>query len=173
VNHDAVCTRPSREREYFVDGLHEEIISRLGRLRPDRLGVIARTSTMQYKATTKSIATIGEELGVHYILEGSVRQAGERVRVTAQLIQVSDQAHVWAETFEREFSDLFSVQAEALTWQIRLNWRSFPKRSPRRNATRNSIRTCLRRICGEGTTGNGAGWIFRQTCTARSIIFSE
>jgi eukaryotic-like serine/threonine-protein kinase len=102
----------SREREYFVDGLHEEIISRLGRLRPDRLGVIARTSTMQYKATTKSIATIGEELGVHYILEGSVRQAGQRVRVTAQLIQVSDQAHVWAETFEREFSDLFSVQAE-------------------------------------------------------------
>jgi hypothetical protein len=74
--------------------------------------VIARTSTMQYKATTKSIATIGEELGVHYILEGSVRQAGQRVRVTAQLIQVSDQAHVWAETFEREFSDLFSVQAE-------------------------------------------------------------
>jgi serine/threonine protein kinase/TolB-like protein len=102
----------NKQQEYFVDGLHEEIVSRLGRLRPDRLGVIARTSTLQYKSGTKSIAAIGEELGVQYILEGSVRQAGDRVRVTAQLIQVSDQAHVWVETFEREFSDLFSVQAE-------------------------------------------------------------
>src|SRR4029453_3534911 len=72
----------------------------------------ARPSTLQFRDTTKSIAAIGGELGVHYILEGSVRQAGERVRVTAQLIQVSDQGAVWAETFEREFSDLFSVQAE-------------------------------------------------------------
>jgi eukaryotic-like serine/threonine-protein kinase len=101
-----------KEREYFVDGLHEEIISRLGRLRPDRLGVIARTSMLQYRGTTKPIAVIGRELGAHYILEGSVREAGDRVRVAAQLIKVSDQTHVWAETFDREFSDLFSVQVE-------------------------------------------------------------
>ena len=100
------------EQEYFIDGLHEEIILRLGRLRPDRLGVIARTSTVQYKATAKSIAAIGKELGVHYVLEGSVRQAGDRVRVTAQLIHVSDQAHVWSDTFERKVSDVFSLQAE-------------------------------------------------------------
>ncbi len=102
----------SEEQEYFIDGLHEEIISRLGRLQPDRLAVIARTSTLQYQQTTKSIATIGGELGAHYILEGSVRQAGERVHVTAQLIQVSDQTQLWAETFERELRDLFSVQVE-------------------------------------------------------------
>ena len=102
----------STEQEYFVDGLHEEIISRLGRLRPDRLGVIARTSMLQYKGTKKSIAIIGGELGAHYILEGSVRQAGNRVRVTAQLIQVSDQAHVWVETFDRELGNLFSLQDE-------------------------------------------------------------
>ena len=100
------------EREYFVDGLHEEIVSRLGRLRPDRLGVIARTSMLQYKGTKKPITTIGSELGAHYILEGSVRQAGNRVRVAAQLIQVSDQAHVWIQTFDRELGDLFSVQDE-------------------------------------------------------------
>ena len=100
------------EQEYFIDGLHEEIILRLGRLRPDRLGVIARTSTVQYKTTAKSIAAIGKELGVHYVLEGSVRQAGDRVRVTAQLVHVSDQAPVWSETFERTFSDVFSLQAE-------------------------------------------------------------
>jgi TolB-like protein/tRNA A-37 threonylcarbamoyl transferase component Bud32 len=102
----------NQERDYFVDGLHEEIVSRLGQLQPARLGVIARTSTLQYKGTTKSIATIGEELHSQYVLEGSVRQAGRRLRVTAQLIKVSDQAHVWAETFERELEDLFSVQSE-------------------------------------------------------------
>jgi TolB-like protein len=102
----------SREQEVFIEGLHEEIISRLGRLQPDRLGVIARTSTLQFRDTTKSIAAIGGELGAHYILEGSVRQAGERVRVTAQLIQVSDQTQLWARTFEREIRDLFSVQVE-------------------------------------------------------------
>ena len=102
----------SEEQGYFIDGLHEEIISRLGRLQPDRLGVIARTSTLQYKQTTKSIAAIGGELRAHYILAGSVRQAGERVHVSAQLIQVSDQTQLWSETFERELSDLFSVQVE-------------------------------------------------------------
>jgi serine/threonine protein kinase/TolB-like protein len=102
----------STEQEYFIDGLHEEIISRLGRLRPDRLGVIARTSMLQYKGTKKPIALIGGELGAHYILEGSVRQARNRVRVAAQLIQVSDQAHVWVQTFDRELDDLFSVQNE-------------------------------------------------------------
>ena len=102
----------SQEQEYFVDGLHGEIVSRLARMQPARLGVIGRTSMLQYKGTLKSIAAIGEELHAQYILEGSVRQAERRLRVTAQLIQVSDQAPVWAETFERSFEDLFSVQTE-------------------------------------------------------------
>jgi eukaryotic-like serine/threonine-protein kinase len=102
----------NEERGYFVDGLHEEIISRLGRLQPSRLGVIARTSVLQYKGTSTSIAQIGRELGAGYILEGSVREAGPTVRITAQLIQVSDQTHLWTETYDRQFRDLFTVQSE-------------------------------------------------------------
>ena len=102
----------NEERAYFVDGLHEEIISRLGRLQPARLGVIARTSVLQYKGASKPIAEIGRELGANYILEGSVREAGQNVRVTAQLIQVSDQTHLWAETYDRRFGDLFTLQSE-------------------------------------------------------------
>jgi TolB-like protein len=115
----------SEEQQLFIEGLHEEIISRLGRLQPQRLGVIARTSMLRYRETTRSIAEIGHELGADYVLEGSVRQDGRRVRVTAQLIQANDQTHVWAETFERELGDLFSVQvgigagvAEALTVDV-------------------------------------------------------
>ena len=76
----------SQEQEYFVDGLTDEIITALGGLSPQRLGVIARTSAMQYKRTTKRIDQISRELGVDYIIEGAVRREGNRVRITAQLI---------------------------------------------------------------------------------------
>jgi len=71
------------EQDYFSDGLTEEMISQLSRLNPKKLGVIARTSAMHYKNTAKTIDAIGRELGVDYIVEGSVRRAGERVRITA------------------------------------------------------------------------------------------
>ena len=100
------------EQEYFSDGLTEEMISQLGSLQPQRLGVIARTSAMKYKKTEKSVDQIGRELNVAYVLEGSVRKAGTRVRVTAQLIQVSDQTHLWAENYEKELADVLSVQSE-------------------------------------------------------------
>jgi len=100
------------EQEYFSDGLTEEMITQLGYLPRDRLGVIARTSSMYYKGKNKRIDEIGRELGVDYVLEGSVRRAEDRVRITAQLIQVSDQAPLWAETFEREFKDIFTLQSE-------------------------------------------------------------
>ncbi|MGE5325835.1 MAG: winged helix-turn-helix domain-containing protein, partial [Deltaproteobacteria bacterium] len=76
------------EQDYFSDGLTEEMITQLGRMHPERLGVIARTTMMQYQGTKKSAAEIGRELGADYILEGSVRRAEDRVRITAQLIQV-------------------------------------------------------------------------------------
>jgi TolB-like protein/Tfp pilus assembly protein PilF len=98
------------EQEYFSDGMTEEMIAHLGRLQPDRLGVIARTSAMHYKGIDKRVDEIGRELGVDYILEGSVRRAAERVRITAQLIQVSDQTNLWAENYERELADVFAVQ---------------------------------------------------------------
>ena len=100
------------EQEYFSDGLTEEMIAQLGRLQPQRLGVIARTSAMQYKNTTKRVDEIGRELKVDYLLEGSVRRTTNRVRITAQLIQVSDQTHLWAENYERDVADIFGVQSE-------------------------------------------------------------
>jgi len=109
--------------DYFSDGLTEEMISQLGQLQPSRLGVIARTSAMRYKDTKQSIAQIGRELGVGYLLEGSVRHAGERVRITAQLIQSSDQTHLWAESYEANLTDILKVQteiAEKITNSLRL-----------------------------------------------------
>jgi serine/threonine protein kinase/TolB-like protein/Tfp pilus assembly protein PilF len=101
-----------QEQEYFSDGLTEEMITQLARLNPDRLGVIARTSSMRYKGTAKSIREIGVELGVNYVLEGSVRRSGEIVRITAQLVQVQDETHLWAETYERSLTDILKLQAE-------------------------------------------------------------
>jgi TolB-like protein len=111
-------------REYFIDGLTEEIITDLGRLNPRALGVIARTSAMKYKDTHEDIAQIGRELGVNYILEGSVRQEGDQARISAQLIQVSDQTHVWAQNYEVKVEDILSVQrdiAAAIADKIQIN----------------------------------------------------
>ncbi len=98
--------------DYFSEGLTEEMITELARLSPERLGVIARTSAMQFKSTTKTIAQIGSELGVSHVLEGSVRRVGERVRITAQLIRVSDESHLWAQSYERSLHDVLEVQTE-------------------------------------------------------------
>ena len=98
--------------DYFADGLTEEMIVQLGQVQPSRLGVIARTSIVHYKHTKQSIAEIGRELGVGYVMEGSVRRAGGRVRITAQLIQAAQQTHVWAETYERSLDDVLTIQTE-------------------------------------------------------------
>ena len=103
-----MCSDP--EQEFFSDGLTEELITRLGGLSAGKLGVIARTSVNQYKRTVKAIDAIGRELNVDYIVEGSVRCANGRVRISAQLIQVSDQTHVWAESYERDLQDILALQ---------------------------------------------------------------
>jgi TolB-like protein/DNA-binding winged helix-turn-helix (wHTH) protein len=100
------------DQEYFSDGLTEETITDLGELNPERLGVIARTSAAAYKHTDKTIAQIGRELGVDYILEGSVRREGGSARVTAQLIRVRDQVHLWAHNYDRETGGLLALQNE-------------------------------------------------------------
>lgn len=99
-------------QEYFSDGLTEEMITQVGRLYPERLGVIARTSAMNYKGAHRRIDDIGRELGVEYILEGCVRRDADRVRINAQLVQVSDQTHLWADSFDRRVSDIFALQSE-------------------------------------------------------------
>ncbi len=100
------------EQDYFSNGLTEEMITQLGRLQPERLSVIARTSAMTYKGSNKTVDQIGRELGVDYLLEGSVRREGDQVRITAQLIQVRDQAHLWAQSYDRNVSSILAVQGE-------------------------------------------------------------
>jgi TolB-like protein/Tfp pilus assembly protein PilF len=99
------------EDEFFADGLTEEMIAQLGRGHSSELGVIARTSVMLYKDSPKNIHEIGKELRVDAVLEGSVRRAGERMRVTAQLVRVSDQSHLWAENYDCTAADLLDVQS--------------------------------------------------------------
>ena len=101
-----------QSQEPIADGLTEEMITELGRLQPERLGVIARTTAMQYKSTPKSAEEIGQELGVQYILEGSVRRAENQIRINAKLIQVSDQSPIWVETYNRELREILKVEAE-------------------------------------------------------------
>ena len=103
---------PDPEQEYFSDGMTEEMITELGRMQPERLGVIARTSAMPYKNTQKDLGQICRELGVQYVLEGSVFRAGNRARITAQLIQCSDQTHMWADSSERDLVNVVSLQAD-------------------------------------------------------------
>jgi TolB-like protein/tetratricopeptide (TPR) repeat protein len=100
------------DQEYFADGLTEELISQLGQLNPKSLGVIARTSAIQYKNTKKSIAEIARELSVDCVLEGSVRREGSRLRIAAQLIDADDQTHLWSATYDRRLRGPLSVQQE-------------------------------------------------------------
>src|SRR5437867_2832264 len=100
------------DQEYLSDGLTEEMITQLGRLEPDRLRVTARSSTWKYKHADRDIGRLRQELGADYVLEGSLRRAGERVRVTAQLIQAVDQTHVWAETYERDLGDVLVLESD-------------------------------------------------------------
>jgi len=100
------------EQEYLSDGLTQEMITQLGRLHPEGLSVIARTSVMRYKGGDTPIDQIGRELGVDYILEGSTQREGGRVRIAADLILVEEQTQLWADSYEREFSGILAVQSE-------------------------------------------------------------
>ena len=101
---------PDPEDSYFADGLTEELIATLSKLHG--LRVIARTSTSHYAGTNKSISQIGSELQVGSVLEGSVRKSGSKIRVTAQLIEVADQEHLWADQYDRDLSDIFAIQSD-------------------------------------------------------------
>jgi TolB-like protein/Flp pilus assembly protein TadD len=98
------------DQDYFADGLTEELIAQLGQLNPARLGVIARTSAFLYKRTNKPVSEIGRELGADCVLEGSVRSAGKRVRITVQLIETHRQTHLWAESYDYELQDVLGMQ---------------------------------------------------------------
>jgi TolB-like protein len=98
------------EQEYFSDGISEDIITALSKLR--WFFVIARNSSFTYKGKAVHMKQVADELGVGYVLEGSVRKGGDRVRITAQLNDVTTGSHIWAERYDRELADVFAVQDE-------------------------------------------------------------
>ncbi len=111
------------QQEYLADGITEEITTELGSLDPNHLGVLARTSAIQYKHSRKTTAQISRDLGIAYLLEGSLRRSGANLRITAQLIQSSDQTHLWARSYDRELGDVLKVEsdiARVIAREIRL-----------------------------------------------------
>jgi len=113
------------KQEYLADGLTEEMIAQLGRLHPEQLGVIARTSVMGYKRSDQRLDQIGRDLSVQYVLENSLRGSGDHLRVTVQLLQVKDQSHLWSQDYDYRPRDILSLEddvarAVAREVQIRL-----------------------------------------------------
>src|SRR6266567_2688385 len=111
------------DQEFFSEGLTEEMITQLGKLNPERLTVIARGSVATYKRSSLTINQIGRELHADYLVQGSVRRASDRVRITVQLIQVRDQADLWAESYDRELKDILALQdsvVRSIANQIRI-----------------------------------------------------
>jgi TolB-like protein len=123
INDNSIAVLPfanrslQQEDEFFTDGIHDDLLTQLAKIRD--LKVISRTSMMKYKDTELSIPDIARELGVSTILEGGVQRAGKRIRINAQLIDVSNDQHLWAETFDREMTmeNIFDIQSE-ITRQI-------------------------------------------------------
>ena len=101
------------EQNYFADGITEDIITELARFRD--LAVLARNSSFQYRDRAVDVKRVGRELGVNYVVEGSVRKVGSRVRITAQLVESVTGSHIWAERYDRELEDIFAIQDEVVT----------------------------------------------------------
>jgi TolB-like protein/DNA-binding winged helix-turn-helix (wHTH) protein len=100
--------------DYLSDGLSDELIRQLSQLNPERLGVIARTTAVKYKHGGKTAAEVGSDLRAQYVLEGSVRRAGDRLNISARLLQTSDRTEIWSEEYDREPGDVFAVQQQVI-----------------------------------------------------------
>jgi TolB-like protein len=112
---------PHRDQEYFSDGITEEILNTLAGIRD--IKVAARTSAFAFKGQSPDIRTVGDSLGVRYVIEGSVRKAGDQLRITAQLIDSSDGTHLWSESYDRTLDDVFAIQteiAQAIAGELRV-----------------------------------------------------
>ena len=136
-------------QEFVADGLTEEMITQLGGLNHEQLGVIARTSAMTYKGTSKPVSQIGDELGVNYLLEGSVRRWGERIRISTQLIRTRDQTQIWAKTYESDVEDVVKVQsdvAQAVAREISLTLAP----DPRNRVTSTRVDRLVYELCLRG-----------------------
>ncbi|MDA4127535.1 MAG: hypothetical protein OK452_10110 [Thaumarchaeota archaeon] len=156
------------EDAYFADGMTEELISTLSKFKEIR--VIARTSIMHYKESKKTIGEIGGELGVQTLIEGSVRKAGNRARVTIQLIDSATEEHLWAETYDRDLTDIFKVQSEVaanVASALKLNLPGFTARKQTENTEAYTL--YLKGLQAAGTrTGDGlreANSLFKKAIT--------
>jgi TolB-like protein/Tfp pilus assembly protein PilF/predicted Ser/Thr protein kinase len=126
---------PGKDQEYFTDGLSEELLNVLARI--PELRVVGRTSSFQFKGKNEDLRVIGGKLNVATLLEGSVRKAGNQVRITAQLVNVADGFHLWSETYDRELTDIFAVQDDiarsvSSALKVRLLAKDKPPKAPQR-----------------------------------------
>lgn len=129
-----------REQEYFADGMAEDIITELSRM--PWFFVIARNSSFTYKGHAVDVKQVGQELGVAYVLEGSVRKAGNRLRINAQLIDAETGNHIWADRFDREITDIFDIQDEitrAVTGAVAPEFLSAEQKNRAKRTPRNSV----------------------------------
>jgi len=127
---------PGKDQEYFADGLTEELLNLLAKV--PGLRVAARTSAFAFKGKNEDVAQIGQKLHVAHILEGSVRKAGDQIRITTQLINVSDGFHLWSETYDRRITDVFAVQdeiAKAVVSALKLQLLAAPGSKERRTTS--------------------------------------
>src|SRR5205085_4198124 len=129
-----------KANEYFAAGVHDDVLSSLSKIAD--LKVISRTSVQQFKSGARNLREIGSALGVAHILEGTARRVGNRVRVNAQLIDARTDGHIWAETFDREITDLFALQselAERITHALRANLSPQERTNLRTHPTRDIV----------------------------------
>ena len=157
----------SGEADYFSDGITEDILTRLSKIHD--LRVISHTTMLRYRESTKTMREIGDELNVAAVLEGSVRQSGNRVRIVGQLVNASTDEHLWAETYDRELKDVFQIQGEVASGSPRLcaqrslpgshaGLHYFPRRTSRRT-------TCI--------SGRGHYNLYTASDNERAITFFQ
>jgi len=123
---------PGKDQEYMSDGIAEELLNLLAKI--PKLRVIARTSSFSFKGKEADVATIADQLHVAYVLEGSVRKSGNRIRITAQLIRAADSSHLWSETYDRTLDDVFGVQdeiSEAVVTQLKIRLLGAAPKAPK------------------------------------------
>ena len=121
------------QQDFFSDGITEQVTTRLGQSDPDLLGIIGRTTAMQYKQSHKTLGQIGKELRVDYVIEGAVQRDGTRAHITVKLIQLSDQTHLWAQTYDRGLDDALSLESDVafdIAKQIRTKLNTAEKLRP-------------------------------------------
>ena len=159
-----------QESEYLSDGLTDELIGALARM--GGLRVISRTSAFAFKGKNVPLREIGEQLKVAFALEGGVRRAGDRLRISAQLVRVSDDSPVWSETYERRMADMFEVQddiARRITSTLSRTLKLTPTPTPvpplPRETSRPTTSTCWADITGTGARSRG--WRRRDGCSSR------